>query len=37
MIYFSALDDQGKAALRDLDVQVELKEIWKGTSSGVTS
>nr|CAB3223154.1 armadillo repeat-containing protein 6 [Phallusia mammillata] len=34
--YKSVLEDEAKAALRDLDVKVDLKERWKGKNAGVT-
>ena len=29
--------DEAKAALRDLDLKVELKELWKGEKTPLTS
>ena len=30
------LQDEAKAALRDLDCKVELQELWKGEGRGIT-
>jgi len=31
------LEDVAKAALRDLDVEVDLKERWRGQNPGISS
>lgn len=37
-LHFSTvLDDEAKAALRDLDLEVDLKQLWTGSNRQVTN